>query len=1136
MKKTALSLFLIIVTFFTMLVPVQAYKTQNMYVNGGFEESLNHGWYVEREADYERVKDNPHSGEYCSRNVKDYAGERYCQDFVLVPGESYDLSFWARTEKGHGQAMVGVTVRYGHQISDVWDPATGISNVVFGDFYPTYGEEWTEIKTSFTYTGYDQYGKKLTAHNVQISITPNPNIWTEPPLVSYFDDFSLISRGNIKEANNDFMPEEYNWEEDPIAPKKESKDVNFADIENSWAEKTIEILAREGIVSGLDELTYAPEKNITRAEFITLVMNILNVKRDIKRAGYDDVSDDAWYANPIATAKKFGLIPEKLIENNNFYPDKPLTRGEVSGIIALYTDIIGATAGEDSKIFVDETNFGKWAEEIKKAASFGLINGYPDGTFCAERNITRAEVATIVVNMLELKGRRYFYVDPVNGDDENNDGTIQAPYKSIYKAQEAVRDNNSDMHGNVYVFLKAGNHYMNKTLNLTSADSGTNGYNIVYTSYGDGKAFLNGGETKKYNWEIYDSKKNIYRAYVGALNTRQMYVDGIRAIRARSEEKLEHYTVDLGQEYQAITKSMWLAEISDITDVEIVHTGIDFTPIHEEEGENYWTECESGNDFIICKTKNSGQSIYSKFAINQEYDNIIKTEKKLVQECDLKLSGELIFEKVVYNYVEREQGKDISLADADKYLEKSYEEYRKEHICRWAEIWEHSDIEIFGDDENQQGIRFCIFNMHQTYHGDDGRLNVGAKGLTGEKYSGWTFWDSETYCLPFYMFNNPKAAKNLLMYRYNTLKQAKERAVEQGCEGACYPMVTIDGTESCGVWQHGNLEIHVTAAVAYGVWHYVRNTDDEEFLKRYGLELLVETSRYFASRGGWSPKTGEFGLYGVMGPDEFHMMVHNNTYTNYMVKKNFYYTIEMVKKYGYNISSTELDLWLKMADNMRINYDDKTKLYEQHDGYFDLPEYDVKTMDPNKVPVYKYWAYDSIFRINMLKQPDVVLMQFFYSNDFTEEEKKVNFEYYEKRCSHESSLSPAVHSIMAAEIGDMKMAEEYMAYGSRIDIDDYNRNTHQGLHVTSMAAAWMNIVYGFGGMRSDGDVLSFSPKIPEAWGEYSFKILVKGCTLKVKVNKNTSIFVLESGSALKLKIYDREYDVTKSGIEINLTY
>jgi maltose phosphorylase len=566
----------------------------------------------------------------------------------------------------------------------------------------------------------------------------------------------------------------------------------------------------------------------------------------------------------------------------------------------------------------------------------------------------------------------------------------------------------------------------------------------------------------------------------------------------------------------------------------VIESGIDFTPIHEEEGKNYWRECEAGVDYIICATESSGQRIYSKMKTNQAHNGVIKEDKFLAQKFTLALEGELCFEKIVYNFVERDAKAAIDLDAAEKYLAKSYADYRAEHIERWAQIWEKSDIEISGDEENQQGIRFCIFNMHQTYHGDDGRLNVGAKGLTGEKYSGWTFWDSETYCLPFYIFNNPKAAKNLLMYRYNTLPQAKERSIEQGCLGACYPMVTIDGTESCGVWQHGNLEIHVTAAVAYGVWHYVRNTGDEEFLKKYGIEMLVETARYFASRGGWSPKTGEFGLYGVMGPDEFHMMVHNNTYTNYMVKKNFYYTIEMVEKYGYDVPAEELAAWKSMADKMRISYDPETKLFEQHDGYFDLPEYDVKSMDPDKVPIYKYWAYDSIFRVNMLKQPDVVLMQFFYSKDFTLEEKKANFEYYERRCSHESSLSPAVHSIMAAEIGDLEMAEEYMAYGSRVDIDDYNRNTHQGLHVTSMAAAWMNIVYGFGGMRSDGEKLTFAPKIPKKWTGYEFKIIVRGLILAVKVTDKTATFSLHGKGALDICIFDKPYTVTEEPTVVEL--
>jgi maltose phosphorylase len=552
-------------------------------------------------------------------------------------------------------------------------------------------------------------------------------------------------------------------------------------------------------------------------------------------------------------------------------------------------------------------------------------------------------------------------------------------------------------------------------------------------------------------------------------------------------------------------------------------SGIDFSPIHEEEGRNFWECCQKGAGYIECRTQHSKQSIYSAFRTNLKPTGQVFGGKLSACEYKFDLTQPVVFEKVVYNLVQRGEPN-----RANELLAKSYDAYKSGHIRYWENVWEALDVVIEGDEENQQGVRFCIFNLHQTYHGEDGRLNVGAKGLTGEKYSGWTFWDSETYCLPFYMFNNPKAARNLLMYRYNTLPQALERAVEQDCQGACYPMVTIDGTESCGVWQHGNLEIHVTAAVAYGVWHYVNNSGDREFLYDYGIELLLQTSRYFASRGGWSPKTREFGFWGVMGPDEFHMMVHNNTYTNYIVRKMFEYTVKVVEEMKQQVpeklahrryAEKELLDWAVMAQKMRINFDPDTQLYEQHDGYFDLPEVNVSAIPANKVPVYKYWAYDSIFRGNMLKQPDVVLMQFFFSHDFSLESKRANYQFYEPRCSHESSLSPAIHSIMAAEIGNYEQAYDYARHGSRLDLDDYNRNVHQGLHVTSMAAAWMNVVYGFGGMRSDGPILSFKPTLPKKWKKYSFKLLHKHQMLTVTVESGQARFKLDSGEARILVNY-----------------
>lgn len=566
-----------------------------------------------------------------------------------------------------------------------------------------------------------------------------------------------------------------------------------------------------------------------------------------------------------------------------------------------------------------------------------------------------------------------------------------------------------------------------------------------------------------------------------------------------------------------------------------VETGCDFTPIHEEEQKNFWIEIQRDSTAILVSTLSSHQRVYSQYAVNQPLKSLRSNDKMVVSEVRLNLRpGQTeVVDKLVYNAVE----KDRSITDrqlwvnrakqAENVLSKGYEYYRKRHIAYWEEVWKHADVQIEGDEANQQGIRFSIFQLYQTYHGEDGRLNVGAKGLTGEKYSGWTFWDTETYCLPFYIFNNPEAARSLIMFRYNTLPQARARAIEQDTKGSCYPMVTIDGTESCGVWQHGNLEIHVTAGVAYAVWNYVHCTGDREFLYQYGAEILVEVSRYFASRGGWSPLTGEFGLYGVMGPDEFHMMVHNNTYTNYMVQKMFRYTLETLKEMETaapdrmpRLEPGEREEWKRMADHMRILYNEKTGLYEQHDGYFDLPETDMNRIQPDQIPVYKFWAYDSIFRCNMLKQPDVVLMQFFFSQDFDLASKRANFDFYEKRCSHESSLSPAIHSIIAAEIGYEDKAVDFARYAWRLDLDNYNRNTDQGLHVTSMAAGWMNIVYGFGGMRSDGATLIFRPMCPAGWQGYSFRLLYQGNLIEVCVQDGQVSFTSSGESTVS--VYDHK--------------
>lgn len=465
-----------------------------------------------------------------------------------------------------------------------------------------------------------------------------------------------------------------------------------------------------------------------------------------------------------------------------------------------------------------------------------------------------------------------------------------------------------------------------------------------------------------------------------------------------------------------------------------------------------------------------------------------------------------------------------------------YEEVYAQNQAYWGEFWQKSDIVIEGDEENQQGIRFCIFQMHQTYRGVVDGANIGAKGLTGEAYNGNAFWDTETYCLPFYLFNDPQAAQALLNFRYKTLPQALQRARDLDCAGACYPVATSDGSESCTLWQHASLQFQPTTAVAYGIWHYVKVTGDQAFLKRQGLAMLVQICRFLASRGQWSPK-GKFGYYAVMGPDEFQMMVNNNAYTNLMAKRTFEYTLQVLE--GADLqqqgcSAEELQTWRRMAAEMILPYDPQTGLYEQHEGFFNLPHLEIEDIPVEDFPLYHHWSYDRIYRNDMIKQPDVLMFMLLYNQSFSLAEKRANYDYYEPRCIHESSLSPSVHSILAAELGRRQEAFNFFRFATRIDLDNYNRNTEEGIHTTSIAAAWMNIVYGFGGMRSDGDLPVFNPTIPSQWQAYSFQVMVRGSRLKVQVTQTQATLRVVSGAPVRVKAWGEEHTIDQQGLTRDL--
>lgn len=592
----------------------------------------------------------------------------------------------------------------------------------------------------------------------------------------------------------------------------------------------------------------------------------------------------------------------------------------------------------------------------------------------------------------------------------------------------------------------------------------------------------------------------------------------------------------------------------------MLHSGIDFTQIHHMTGRNMWKVVSRSADestiSMLGNTISTDQSLlvsckflcdYIKKEDEQEEKQYIRKFTLLVEE-----GKTLEFTKIIRN-ISRKGKSDSDKKAFEKKCEENaavlqaltYSTLISETIAWWDRAWRESDIEIKGDELNQQGIRYCIFQMHQTYHGADKGTIIGAKGLTGEAYSGNTFWDTEAYCLPFYIFNNPQAAKHLLEFRYLTLSEAMDRAKDLDCEGAFYPIATITGSECCTLWQHASLQLQASTAVAYGYWHYENITGDNQFIFENGLPILIEVSRMLASRGDWSGDGLRYGFYGVMGPDEFQMMVNHNCYTNYMGKKTLEYTLDVLKRCSEmtpeiyaaairdrGLTEKETEKFRMIAENMYIPYQEETGIFEQHEGYFNLPHIDINQISMEEFPLYHHWTYDRIYRNNMLKQPDVLMMMLLYNKDFTKEQLESNYDYYEPKCIHESSLSPSVHSILASQLKKEEEAYKFFGFATRMDLDNYNRNTGEGLHTTSIAAAWMNIVYGFGGMRSDGKELSFAPSLPKQWEGYSFRVHWKGDILFVAVDKNQMRISSKKCNGIKVLIYEKEYTIGQEEVAV----
>ncbi len=459
-------------------------------------------------------------------------------------------------------------------------------------------------------------------------------------------------------------------------------------------------------------------------------------------------------------------------------------------------------------------------------------------------------------------------------------------------------------------------------------------------------------------------------------------------------------------------------------------------------------------------------------------------------------------------------------------LKKGYTQLLQDQIEAWSKIWEMSDITIDGDVKAQQGIRFNIFQLNQTYLGKDSRLNIGPKGFTGEKYGGSTYWDTEAYCIPFYMATkDQQVARNLLTYRYNQLDKAIENAEKNlGFKNgaALYPMVTMNGEECHNEWEITHEEIHRNGAIAFAIFNYHRFTGDYSYIPEKGLEVLIGIARFWHQRANFSKDKNQFVIIGVTGPNEYENNVNNNFYTNYSAKWCIDYAFEQIQKVSLEypsdhkriiekvkLSDTELNDWRKVSGNMYFPKSEELGIYLQQDGFLDKDLVLVRDLDKSQRPINQKWSWDRILRSPYIKQADVLQGFYFFEDHFSTEELKRNFEFYEAFTVHESSLSPCVHSIQAAKLDKMEMAYAFYLRTSRLDLDDYNKEVEEGCHITSMAGTWMSIVEGFGGMRVKNNTLHFSPKIPKEWKGYSFKINFRNQILEVAVKHNKTEFALE---------------------------
>jgi alpha,alpha-trehalose phosphorylase len=446
-----------------------------------------------------------------------------------------------------------------------------------------------------------------------------------------------------------------------------------------------------------------------------------------------------------------------------------------------------------------------------------------------------------------------------------------------------------------------------------------------------------------------------------------------------------------------------------------------------------------------------------------------------------------------------------------------------------ADFWHRADVELDGDPELQQAIRFGLFHVLQAGARAEARA-IPAKGLTGPGYDGHAFWDTEMFVLPMLTFTYPDAAADELRWRYSTLAKARARAGQLGLRGAAFPWRTIDGAECSGYWPAGTAAFHVNADIADAVIRYVDVTGDASFEAGPGLELLVETARLWQSLGHHA-SSGEFRIDGVTGPDEYSAVADNNVYTNLMAQHNLRAAADAAQRHpaeasALAVSSAEIDAWQRAADAMAVPYDDDLGIHPQSEGFTAHEVWDFAGTGEAQYPLLRHFPYFDLYRKQVVKQADLVLAMQQRPDAFSAEQKARNFAYYERLTVRDSSLSATTQSVIAAEVGQLELAYDYLAESALIDLNDTELNVADGLHLAALAGAWTAVVAGLGGLRSRYDKLIFAPRLPMPIRRLAFTISFRGQPVRTEITAATATYELEAGAPAVIRHHRSEFTLT----------